>query len=87
MITQGTRIKFNFGDEYSGEYGLILSVIPRRYRAEDLVYRITLEGYGQKAGGFSGKVLATADRFEIVGGVGSTSGNTVKTKARPYGHR
>lgn len=86
MITNGTRIRFNYGDEYSEEYGLILSVIPRRYRAEDLVYRITLEGYGVKAGGFSGKVLATVDRFEIVGGR-NMSGNTVRAKARPYGSR
>lgn len=55
-------------------------------RAKDLVYRITLEGYGKNVGGFSGKVLANADRFEIVGGR-NMSGNTVRMKTRPYGSR
>lgn len=85
MISSGTRVRFNDGIEYADKYGIILSVIPRRYRAEDLVYRIQIEGY-PKPGGWNGKVTAMADWFTVVGG-SHASGNAVKAKARPYGSR
>lgn len=83
MISTGTRVRFNEGTQYTDEYGIILSVIPRRYRAEDLVYRVQIEGY-PKPGGWDGKVTATDDRFVVVGGR-NASGNSIKAKPRPYG--
>ena len=83
MLHSGTRVKFNDGDEYGGMRGVILSSIPRRYRAEPLTYRIQIDGF-PKPGGWNGKVTATADRFEVIG-TGGGSGKEGKAKPRPFG--
>ena len=83
MLTSGTRVKFNENHEHAGDYGTILSVIPRRYRAEKLTYRVVVEGF-PIAGGWDGKTFATEEQVEPVG-TGGASGNTSRVKARPYG--
>lgn len=76
MITSGNRVLFTSGD-FKGERGLILGTVPRRYRDEDIVYRIQIDDSADKT--------TTTDAVFDVIGMRNASGNKVRFKPRPYG--
>ena len=75
MLNNGTRVRFA-----DNTYGVIIGHEPRTRADAPIIYRIHVEGYS----GGRRPTTATADKFEVIGGV-SASGNRVRVKARPYG--
>ena len=46
----GTRVRFRDGFENGGKTGVVESIIPMRYRAEETVYRVRLDGQSGSLG-------------------------------------
>jgi hypothetical protein len=80
MLTSGIRVLFTSG-EYDGKRGIIIGSIPRRYRSEDIVYRVQIDGF-PIVGGWSGKVTSIDEHFEVL----DNRPNVKQArKPRPYG--